>query len=139
MQISGKIAVDANVILSFLIGGKAAKVFTNVKDVEFLTTANKIEEIQEYIPVLAKKKGLDRSTMETAFSLLDVKVITKEVYSSQIPIALDLIGKRDPDDVELLALALTLDCPIWSNDNDLKDLKGVKVYTTAVILRWLEV
>ena len=139
MQISGKIAVDANVILSVLIGGKAAKVFTNVKDVEFLTTANIIEEIQEYIPVLAKKKGLDRSTMETAFSLLDVKVITKEVYSSQISIALDLIGKRDPDDVELRALALTLDCPIWSNDNDLKDLKGVKVYTTAVILRWLEV
>lgn len=104
-----------------------------------MTTANIIEEIQEYIPVLAKKKGLDRSTMETAFSLLDVKVITKEVYSSQISIALDLIGKRDPDDVELLALALTLDCPIWSNDNDLKDLKGVKVYTTAVILRWLEV
>lgn len=139
MQISGKIAVDANVILSVLIGGKAAKVFTDVKDVEFLTTANIIEEIQEYIPVLAKKKGLDRSTMETSFSLFDVKVITKEVYSSQISIALDLIGKRDPDDVELLALALTLDCPIWSNDNDLKDLKGVKVYTTAVILRWLEV
>jgi predicted nucleic acid-binding protein len=126
------------VILSVLIGGKAAKVFTDIKDVEFLITANIIEEIQEYIPVLAKKKGLDRSTMETACSLLVLTVIPKEVYSSQISKAMDMIGKRDPDDVDLLALALTVDCPKWSNDNDIKDLKGVKVYTTAVILRWLE-
>lgn len=70
--------------------------------------------------------------------MLPIKVLPEEVYSSQVTLALDLIGKRDPDDVELLALALALDCQIWSNDNDLKDLKEVKVYTTAIMLRWLE-
>lgn len=105
---------------------------------EFVTTANIITEVQEYIPSLPQKKGLSRKAMEAVLSLLPIKVFPEDVYAGQIPFALDLIGKRDPDDVELLALALTIGCPIWSNDNDLKDVEEVKVYTTAVMLRQLE-
>ena len=49
-----------------------------------------------------------------------------------------MIGKRDPDDVELVALALALGCPVWSNDNDLVELKEIEVYPTAVMLKKLE-
>jgi predicted nucleic acid-binding protein len=60
------------------------------------------------------------------------------LYVGKRPTALGLIGERDPDDVELLALALAFDCPIWSNDNDLKDVAEAKVFTTAVMLRRLD-
>ena len=36
------------------------------------------------------------------------------------------IGKRDPDDVDALALALTLKLPVWSNDNDFEE-SGVEL------------
>ncbi|WP_279221023.1 PIN domain-containing protein [Desulfofundulus salinus] len=48
------------------------------------------------------------------------------------------MGKRDPEDVELVALALALKCPVWSNDNDLVELKQIKTYTTAEMLCILE-
>ncbi len=132
------IAVDANAALSALIGGKASKVFIEVKGVKFITTARVVSEIREYIPVLAKKKGLNRDVMEAAFSLLGLEVAKKEAYSEQIPLALDLIGRRDPEDVELVALALAMKCPVWTNDDDLVELEQVKTFTTAEILCLLE-
>jgi predicted nucleic acid-binding protein len=130
--------VDANIVLSALIGGKASKVFVEAKALKFVTTASVVNEVREYIPVLAQKKGLSREVMEAAFSLLELEVVEKETYSGQIPVATDLIGKRDPEDVELVALALALKCPVWSNDNDLVELKQIKTYTTAEMLRILE-
>jgi len=47
-----------------------------------------------------------------------------------------LIGERDPDDVDLLALALKLDIPIWTNDRDFEKT-GVATYTTAQLLSLL--
>jgi len=42
------------------------------------------------------------------------------------------IGRRDPDDVDVLALALHAGVPVWSNDN-FEDA-GVKWFTTAGLL-----
>lgn len=36
----------------------------------------------------------------------------------------------DPNDFQYFALALKLDCPIWSNDKRLKEQKFVKIYST---------
>ena len=130
--------MDANVVLSALIGGKANRVFAEAKDVKFVTTASVISEIKEYIPILAKKKGLSKDVMEAAFSLLKLEVLSSETYSEQIPEAMSLIGKRDPEDVELVALTLALKCTVWSNDNDLVELEQTKTYTTAEMLRLVD-
>jgi predicted nucleic acid-binding protein len=126
------------VILSTLIGGKAAEDFVAAIDIEFITTSNIIAEVREYIPSLSRKKGLDDKAMEAVLSLLPIRVYPRGLYVGKRPTALGLIGERDPDDVELLALALAFDCPIWSNDNDLKDVAEAKVFTTAVMLRRLD-
>jgi len=113
-------------------------VFAEAKDVKFVTTASVISEIKEYIPVLAKKKGLSGDVMEAAFSLLKLEVVSRETYSEQIPAAMTLIGKRDPEDVELVALTLALKCKVWSNDNDMVELEQTKTYTTAEMLRLID-
>nr|QNO57441.1 hypothetical protein FKKJMMIK_00039 [Methanosarcinales archaeon ANME-1 ERB7] len=44
----------------------------------------------------------------------------------------------DPDDVEYLAVALSLDCAIWSNDKDLKKKQfRVVVVTTEELTKLL--
>jgi predicted nucleic acid-binding protein len=43
------------------------------------------------------------------------------------------IGERDPDDVDLLALALSLRVPVWSNDNDFESARAAW-FTTAELL-----
>ena len=48
------------------------------------------------------------------------------------------IGPRDPDDVDLLALALHFEIPIWSNDKDFEEL-NVDLFTTERLLRHLRI
>jgi len=43
------------------------------------------------------------------------------------------IADRDPGDVDVLALALRLDVPVWSNDRDFEGT-GVERMTTAELL-----
>jgi predicted nucleic acid-binding protein len=50
--------------------------------------------------------------------------------------ARDLIGSRDQDDVQLLALALCRHLTVWSNDSDFEDV-GVEWATTAKLLKRL--
>ena len=40
----------------------------------------------------------------------------------------------DPDDVEYFALALKLNCPIWSNDKALKEQSVIKVLSTSELI-----
>lgn len=44
----------------------------------------------------------------------------------------------DKNDTVFIALALALNCPIWSNDTDFKKQRNVKVYTTEDLLKMLE-
>jgi predicted nucleic acid-binding protein len=44
----------------------------------------------------------------------------------------------DPDDVEYIAVALSIGCVIWSNDKDLKEKQSeVKVFSTADLVSFL--
>ena len=53
---------------------------------------------------------------------------------SHISDAEQRIGQRDPDDVDVLGLALHMALPVWTNDNDFEDA-GVEWHTTAKLLR----
>ena len=71
-----------------------------------------------------------------AMAALPVTVVEEAIYASAVPQARKLIAQRDPDDVDVLALALHLDLPLWSNDNDF-DGTGIEWYTTAELLSQL--
>lgn len=90
----------------------------------------------EYLPSLAKKKRLELDTLLLACAALPVTVVERSEYQDKVSNAKRRIGKRDPDDVDVLALALTLKLPVWSNDNDFEE-SGVEWYTTAELLKTL--
>jgi predicted nucleic acid-binding protein len=128
-----KLAVDANPILSALIGGKARDVFLS-EGISLYTTHFNFEEVEKYIPRLSIQRGLPIDDLYLALSMVPVIVCDEEFYKSKSKQAARLIGKRDPDDRHLLALALELQCPLWSNDRDFEGL-GVKIYTTTDLIK----
>ena len=65
-------------------------------------------------------------------------MVAREDYAAAVPKAEKRIGERDPDDIDLLALAIQLKIPVWSNDNDFEGT-GVEWYTTAELLKRLEI
>ena len=128
-----KLAADANVLLSALIGGQAVRVLRHTAIEEILTTEATLAEVQEYAPLLAQKKRLPLDVVLLAAATLPVTTVPRSVFTSSLSEARRRIGRRDPDDVEILALALHLDVPVWSNDNDFEDT-GIVWYTTAALL-----
>lgn len=129
-----KLAVDANPILSAIIGGNARNVFLIGENISFYTTVFNFKEVERYIPILASKRNVPLENLYMAISLLPISICDEEFYKNKINQAKRILQKRDPDDVHLLALALKLNCPIWSNDKDFEG-SGVKVYGTLELIK----
>lgn len=131
-----RLAADANVLLSAVIGGRARLVFGHPEIREILTTQRTFAELEEYAPVLARKKGLPPDVLLLAIAALPVAVIGRTEYAKSMPAALRQLARRDPDDAELLALALHFKIPVWSNDKDFQSAR-VELFTTEDLLRHL--
>lgn len=132
-----RLVADANVLLSAVLGGSAGRVLRHPGVDEVLATASAIDEVHEYAAVLARKKRLPPDTVLTAVVTLPVVVVDRATYAGSLKEAERRIGKRDPDDMETLALALRLGLPVWSNDDDF-EVAGIAWYTTAEILKQLD-
>ena len=100
---------------------------------EFAVPESVLDEVHAYIPAFSTKTGLPQDVLDFLLELLPLTPYAASTYRRTIPEVVRLIGRRDPDDVALLALALHLDLPIWTNDRDFEQT-GVSLYTTAQLL-----
>jgi len=132
-----RIAADANVILSAIIGKAALRVFTR-SSLEIVTTSTILKEVQEYLPSMAESYKIAPEVLEGQLRLLGIKEYQPRDYRRYIPEATRRIGARDPDDIDLLALALAQRIPIWSNDKDF-EASGIEWYSTAELLKKLKI
>jgi predicted nucleic acid-binding protein len=128
-----RLVADANVLLAAVLGGRAKAVLQHPEIEEVLTPEATLAEVQEYAVILARKKRLSLDTLLLAIAALPVTVVEEAIYASAVPQARELIAQRDPDDVDVLALVLHLDLPLWSNDNDFEGT-GIDWCTTAELL-----
>lgn len=107
-------------------------------DLIVATTEVAIEEMHEHAGEFADLYKLDVDTLHAAIEALPVERYSETDYISEVKQARKLIAQRDPDDVHIVALALKLGVPIWSNDGDFRDLP-IEIHTTARLLKILGV
>ena len=114
-----KLAADANVILSAVAGKAALRIFLR-EDIEIFTTQFNIDEVREYIGDIAGQYSLSEEILESQLTLLPLRIYSRPFYEDFIQKASRKLSDRDEDDIELLALAMKLRVPVWSNDRDFK-------------------
>jgi predicted nucleic acid-binding protein len=85
--------------------------------------------------VLAKKRNLPADILLLMASL-PVTVLQPGAYERSLSEARRRIGRRDPDDVEILALAIQLRILLWSNDDDFEEAE-IQWHTTKELLHEL--
>jgi predicted nucleic acid-binding protein len=124
------------VLLAAVAHRAAVRVFRERPDILVVTTEVTLREVHEYIPEFARRYELDVDVLHEIANNLPVRRYTERSYRSHIEEARRYLAQRDPDDVALGALALKLNVPVWSNDNDLRELP-LPVYSTAALLRAL--
>lgn len=127
------VAVDANIILSALLGGKPSVILFDSR-FDFITTDFTLSEVEKYLPRFARKLHLPITELETAVQLLPIQTYHKSFYSRQLVAAEKLIGHVDPKDVDILALALHFNCYLWSQDKDFDQSGYTKILKTYQFL-----
>lgn len=131
-----RLVVDANPMISALLGGAALRAFWNEAVKEWATTQFTVNEVLFYLPRLASKIHVPEEMLRLELELLPLRIYKKASYRDFISEAKRRIAERDANDVDLLALALKLDYPIWTNDQDFEQT-GPTLYTTAKLLETL--
>lgn len=130
-----KFVVDANVVFAALV--KRGFTFEFIRllpklGFKLYSPAYALEEINGEMGRLSKFSKLSRGELEFLMGFLfkRIEIVPKSRYGRYLPEAKKLLP-RHPEDSPYLALAIALDCPLWSNERRLKRQSKVKVSSTS--------
>jgi len=98
-----RIVVDANILISALLGGKSRFILFDIK-FEFIVNEFTLREVEKYIPFISKKSGVSEKEIRKGISLLPLKIVSKNYYKDYLKQAEKLIGKIDKNDIDILAI-----------------------------------
>ena len=132
------LVLDANILFSVLIRmSKTLDLVLNSK-LEIVSPDFILDEFIKHKDEISQKSGLDYSQLLTAIVLLSEKIsfVSVEEYKQFLFKAVGI--SPDEDDVDYFALALKLNCAIWSNDKKLKEQNKIKVYSTEEVIGLLK-
>jgi predicted nucleic acid-binding protein len=133
-----KLVVDTNVLFSFFKKeSKTRRLISNFEILEPVTPSFCIDELNEHKELICEKSRLSDSEFEEVLDdlLIFVKVFSLFEYKEFLSDAKTL--SPDPDDIDLFALALKLDCPIWAQEKAFKKQSKVKVFSTSDLVSFL--
>jgi len=136
---SKALVVDANILVRAVLGKRVRGVIeAYAEDTSFFVPETAYAEAEEHLPTLIVKRGGDP---EKALALLRslrslVVVIGSEVYGGLEAEARERLAMRDADDWPILASALALACPIWTEDSDFFGC-GVATWTSDRVVMFL--
>jgi predicted nucleic acid-binding protein len=133
------LVLDANILIRAVLGHKVRDLIMVYADqIDFFAPNDCFEDARKYLPELLLKRGI---AVEPALEVLHiierlVQPIESEwldAFESQARLRLK---QRDEQDWPILAAALALNCPIWTEDADFFGV-GVATWTTSNVLHYL--
>ena len=115
------IVLDANILIRAVLGRRVRELIVDNADVvQFFAPDVAYADARKYLPSLLEKRGVKS---EPAMAVLDalesiVRPLELGVYEGLKTQALQRIAIRDADDWPVLACAMTIGCPVWTEDAD---------------------
>lgn len=123
------IVVDANIILSALLGGKPSSILFDGR-FQFITTEFTLNEVKKYLPRLGEKLGISQKELFSLLNGLPLQIYNDSFYKDKLKDAKEMIFHIDKKDVKILALALKSGTFIWSQDKHFEKCGYPKILKT---------
>lgn len=132
-----KFVIDANILFASLIKEGINRQILLHEKFYFYVPKLILDEFLEHIEELEikthlKARALKGKTKEF-FRLANIKIVDEREIADFLEKAERI--SPDIDDTIYLALALKLNCPIWSNDLRLKHQNKVNIYSTKELIK----
>lgn len=126
------LVLDANILIRAVLGRRVRQILRRYGNgVRFCSPEICFSDARKYIAELGQRKGM--SVAETLAFLTEIESLVQPVdlglYRHYEQKARRRIERRDPEDWPVLAVAIMLDCPIWTEDRDFFG-SGVATWTT---------
>ena len=141
MTSNKRLVLDANILIRAVLGNKVRDNLLEFSNkVEFFAPEPCFVDARRYLPPLLAKRNIE---IEPALIILDyiesllVIPLAENSYSHYAAIAKARLRHRDINDWPILAAALTLNCPIWTEDMDFFGT-GVATWTSDKVIFYLD-
>jgi len=126
------LVLDANILLRAVFGIRVMQLLETYEDVAgFYSPDVCFAEAEKYIPDVAKRRGLNsalaRSILQDVTGI--IQPVDKSLYEGHEKLARERIQRRDPRDWPVVAVALMLGLPVWTEDQDFFG-SGIPTWTT---------
>jgi len=135
------IVLDANILIRAVMGRRVRQLLEEYSglDVRFYSPDVPFVDAEKYLPDLLSKRGKSDADVSTSIRYLQsfVEPVDREFYSALEDEARQRLRGRDEDDWPVLATALALAYPLWTEDKDFFGT-GVAVWTTSHIEMFLK-
>jgi len=132
-----KLVSDANIAFSLLKKDSFTRKLAKEHSLELYSHKFILEELEEHSEELCELLNISNDKFERIKEILSKLVNLKVKVSPQyLNWAKSLIS--DSDDAPYLALALKLNCPIWSEDPHFKEQSVREVFKTKELKEFLE-
>jgi predicted nucleic acid-binding protein len=126
------LVLDANILVRAVLGYRVLELIdTYSQAVELVAPDAAFEEARAHVPRLLKVRKRSQGPPLTSLDQLakSVRIIAFREYARYEPQARLRMDRRDPDDWPILACALAMNCPVWTEDTDFFGV-GVATWTT---------
>ncbi|MDR0849386.1 MAG: hypothetical protein LBN10_10205 [Propionibacteriaceae bacterium] len=132
MSLSRALVLDANIVIRAVLGPRVRQLLAqNHDNLLFFAPDVALADARRHLPTILTRRGIDPQLAMTHLEQVEtlIQPVSADTYEPARNEALWRISSRDPDDWPILATALVLDCPIWTEDRDFFG-SGVPTWTT---------
>jgi len=132
-----KLVINSNILFSFFWNDSFTKKLMLLPSLELYTPFFFFKEMDKYTDDILSKTKLSTQQFKIFKEKLSeaVNFVTEGEYSEYINEGIAI--SPDTKDADFFALALYLNCPIWSKDKALKKQSKVEVFNTSELLKEL--
>jgi predicted nucleic acid-binding protein len=134
------IVLDANILICAVLGRRVRALLEAYEDsIVFYTPDVCFDDAREYLPRVLSSRGDDA---ETGMAVLDqigmlVQPVDEALYRDFGQLARERVAARDAEDWPVVAVALMLSVPVWTEDRDFFG-SGIATWTTDRVELYLQ-
>jgi predicted nucleic acid-binding protein len=121
VQDAERLVLDANILIRAVLGKRVRSLLCRYgATVRFFAPESAFAEAREHLPVILSRRSIPAAeglaVLDSLYEI--VQAVNRDAYCTFEQVARQRLAGRDLEDWPVLAAALTLQCPIWTEDTD---------------------